>query len=132
MFGSTGRASHLGAPNKPLLLIVVGYFQPGFCTLRAPRWDLNLWTRTDEHNGCTLSSRCGSFDWLPAAAHLHTIRFFVSTLILFGASRVIVRAFREGQMCFCGVAATGPCSPADAVKKQEFSQVHLRKKPLYY
>lgn len=92
MFGSTGQASHLEAQNKTLLVIVVRYFQPGFCTVRTPQWDLNLWTSTDEYNGCTLSSRCGSFDWLPAAAHLQTTWLFVGALVLFGVS-VVVLAF---------------------------------------
>lgn len=63
-----------------------------------------------------------------AAAHLRSTRFFVSGLVLFGVSHVVVLAFREGQMCFYGVVGSGPVAPAHAVKKQEFSEAHLRRK----
>lgn len=39
VFGSTGQPSHLGAQNQTLLVIVVGYFQLGFCARRTPQWD---------------------------------------------------------------------------------------------
>lgn len=63
------------------LLIVVGYFQPVFCTLTTPPWDINLWTCTGKHN-CALSSRCRQLHTYRPHGSLSVPSFSLDSLVL--------------------------------------------------